>query len=484
MDLIGVDLMPPILLAVKFYIPKARAGLVERLQLLDRFTAGCRCPLTLISAPTGFGKSTLLSAWLDRQAAERSPAAQANVDCWLSLDAADNYPPRYWTYFVAAIQTGFARRQTETGTGPKLNLDQLLEYLQSDPPPAISTVLDELINALSGSAERMLLVLDDYHVIQTPEIQEQMTYLLEHQPPNLHLVIATRADPALPITRLRARGQLSEFRAADLRFSIPETEHFFKTTTGVMMGAEEISAVQTSTEGWIAGLQMAALALQALLNEEAAQGAAAQSAGAQSAGAQSVGAQSVGEQAAARQGKIKEFVASFSGKHLYILDYLTDEVFNRQPAEIRAFLLQTAVLKRMSAGLCAAVLGNEAENGRADPAAASVSLAKANAILNNLEKSNLFLIPLDHERQWFRYHHLFADLLLARLEQAYPDLVPGLHGKASHWYAQNGFVDDAVQHALQARDWNWAAQLMEMNVTPYLELGQLNTVLKWIELAP
>ncbi len=463
--------MSSTLLAVKFFVPTPRPALTERPHLLERFSAGLVCPLTLISAPAGFGKSTLLSARLVQHSASGKLAAQMDVFCWLSLDAADNHPARFWTYFVAALQTGVTKWQAERRADPHLNLDDLREYLQSDPPPSIPTVLDELINAISGSPERILLVLDDYHVIQTPEIHEQMTYLLDHQPPNLHLVVSTRADPPLPITRLRARGQLNEFRAADLRFTLSETEEFFKSLAGIAMVGEELSAVQSSTEGWIAGLQMAALALQAVMNEDPDGEAAVLNTKAQ-------------------QEKIKAFVSSFSGKHLYILDYLTDEVFNRQTTEIQAFLLKTSILERMSAGLCAAVLRDEAllwhevDDGRDRPAVESQDHTKVVAILDHLEKYNLFLIRLDDERQWFRYHHLFADLLRARLEQNWPGLAPELHQNASHWYAQNGFVDDAIQHALAARDWAWAAQLMEMNVTTYLELGQLVTVLKVDRLAP
>ena len=313
-----------------------------------------------------------------------------------------------------------------------------------------------MINAISASSERVLLVLDDYHVIQTPEIHEQMTYLLEHQPPNLHLVISTRADPPLPITRLRARGQLNEFRAADLRFTVSETAEFFKSMTGVAIAGQDITAIQTSTEGWIAGLQMAALALQAVMSEDSVHDAQAQ------------------------QSKIKEFVGSFSGKHLYILDYLTDEVFNHQPADVQTFLLKTSILERLNIGLCETVLRNKAENDETSPAAPT----KAKAILDYLENSNLFLIRMDQERQWFRYHHLFADLLRARLEQTWPAMIPELHRSASHWYEQNGFVDDAMYHALAAKDWEWAVRLMEMHVTAYLDRGQLATVLKWIDSLP
>ena len=452
--------MPPVLLAIKFYIPKPRPALTDRSHLLDRFTNGLGRSLTLISAPAGFGKSTLLSAWINRQAAGGDPAAQVDIFCWLSLDTGDNLAVRFWTYLVAAIQTGVTKLQMFSGTTFNLNLDHLLENLQSDPPPSIPTALDELINAISASSERVLLVLDDYHVIQTPEIHEQMTYLLEHHPPNLHLVISTRADPPLPITRLRARGQLNEFRAADLRFTASETAELFKSMTGVAMVGQDITTIQTSTEGWIAGLQMAALALQAMMSEDSAHDAQAQ------------------------QGKIKEFVGSFSGKHLYILDYLTDEVFNRQPVTVQTFLLKTSILERLNVGLCEAVLRNDIENGEVYSTVEGAAPTKAKAILDYLEISNLFLIRMDQERQWFRYHHLFADLLRARLEQTWPAMMPELHRSASHWYEQNGFVDDAISHALAAKDWEWAARLMEVHVTAYLDRGQLATVLKWIDSLP
>lgn len=455
--------MPHKLLTVKFFVPSPRTALIERPRLLERFSAGLEQPLTLISAPAGFGKSTLLSAWLEWQASVEGSTARIDAFCWLSLDAADSEPARFWSYLVAAILIGLSNQRGEPSSALQASLNQLLDYLQSDSPPSVSTVLDELINAITGSSERLLLVLDDYHLIQTPEIHEQMTYLLEHQPPDLHMVIATRADPPLPIARLRARGQLSEFRAADLRFTDAETEAFFSTMTGVTVTGENLSAVQASTEGWIAGLQMAALALQAVMGEEAGQPPDDES-----------------------HGKIKTFVDSFSGKHLFILDYLTDEVFNRQPEEIQSFLLKTSILERLSAGLCAAVLwaDNEADNEREDLAVQNQRLVKAKATLDYLEQSNLFLVRLDPERRWFRYHHLFADLLMARLEQTLPGFIPNLHIKASRWYAGNGFVDDAIQHALKAEDWVWAAQLMEMHVTTYLELGQLNLILKWIDSLP
>ncbi len=458
--MIGEKPLSPTLLNVKIYIPKPKPDLTERKNLLDRFTNGLSRPVTLISAPAGFGKSTLLSAWLNQQTLSGDPKAQKEVFCWLTLDSADNQGSRFWTYFVAAIQRGIRNRQLDLGDSSALNLNQLLENLQSDPPPSIPTVLDELINAISASREQVLLILDDYYLIQESEIHEQMTYLLEHQPPNLHLVISTRADPPLPITRLRARGLLNEFRVADLRFNSNEIEEFFKTMTGLAMAGEEINAIQTSTEGWIAGLQMAALALQAVITEDS----------------------EIDEQV--KESKIKDFVFSFSGKHLYILDYLTDEVFNHQSVEVQTFLLKTSILERMSIGLCEAILHNGKESNANIQTTEGEKNTNVKSILDYLEKSNLFLVRLDYERQWFRYHHLFMDLLRVRLDQTWPEIIPDLYRKASHWYDQNGYVDDAIQYAMSAKDWEWAAALMETHVTEYLELGQLAIVLKWIELLP
>lgn len=448
------------MLAVKFYIPKPRQSLTDRPELLDRLTIGAERCVTLLSAPAGFGKSTLLSTWIEGQTRGSVTQAKADIFCWLSLDPLDNQAARFWSYFVAAIQSGLHKRPLERVAITGLQLDPLLEALQSASPPSIPALLDELINTISESPTRVLLVLDDYHVIQASDIHEQIAYLLDHQPPNLHLVISTRADPPLPIARLRARGQLSEFRVADLRFSVSEAGSFFKNATDFALAGEEITAIQTSTEGWIAGLQMAALALQALLNQASAL------------------------TDKAKQDKIKELVFSFSGKHLYVLDYLTDEVFNHQSEAVKTFLLKTSILERMSAGLCAAVLRDEAENQDTSPGGECAALTDTKAILDYLEKSNLFLVGLDQERHWFRYHHLFADLLRARLGQTWPALLPELHRKASHWYEHNDLAEEAIAHALAATDWDGAARLMEIYVSAYLERGLLAVVLRWIETLP
>ncbi len=449
--------MAAALLAVKFYIPKPRPLLTGRTQLLDRFSSGLALPLTLISAPAGFGKSTLLAAWVDRQTNIPGSDDRFGNIAWLSLDSADNRPPRFWTYVVAAIQTGMKGLGASNASPAELALDAVLETLQSDPPPAIEPILDQLINVITAFPGRILLVLDDYHEIQSAQIHEQMVYLLDHQPPNLHLIISTRVDPPLPVARLRVRGGLSEFRAADLRFNQTETTHFFKIMTHVELAEEDVAAIQASTEGWIAGLQMAALALQAQFSPL--------------------------NSLHWEDGKVHEFVQSFSGKNTYVLDYLADEVFNRQPEPVQSFLLRTSVLERFCAPLCDQITGPvELATDAAQPAETTPSSSQE--ILAYLEKTNLFLIPLDSERQWFRYHHLFADLLRVRLEQIRPGLKTELHRRASEWYEHNGLIDEGIHHAALGQDWERAAGLMEHEIPAFIEKGQLSRLMDWVALLP
>ncbi len=444
--------MTPTLLAVKFFVPKPRSILTNRTRLLERFTAGLARPVTLISAPAGFGKSTLLSAWIDGQTSSATLPKRFDVLGWLSLDNADDSPARFWTYTIAAIQTGFAAATSPTAPEIVPVLEELLAVLQSDPPPALQPILDRLINAILGCGRQILLVLDDYHVIGSQQIQEQMAYLIEHQPDNLRLVLSTRADPPLPLSRLRARGQLSEFRLADLRFSWPEISQFFKAMLGLDLSAEEIQGIEASTEGWIAGLQMAALALQAQLAGQYGEGEAIQE-------------------------KVRKFITTFSGKNVYILDYLADEVFNRQTDEVQGFLLKTSLLDRFCADLCDAILPVDP----ASPTQPGMDGCEGDSafILSYLEKSNLFLIPLDSERTWFRYHHLFADLLRARLALTWPNLKPALYKRVSEWYERRGSSEEAIQYALAAQDWERAARLLEQHIQTFLERGYLARVIEW-----
>lgn len=415
-------------LAVKFFIPAPRVGIVPRTLLLARFSAGLARPLTLISAPAGFGKSTLLGQW----------AAQAQrCISWLSLDAAENDPARFWLYVCAAIQ----KPSRGCSTAQSAPLAEIMGMLQTS-TPVTTPLLDALINAVTLLGEERVLALDDYHVVSSPTVQEGMAYLLDHLPPNLRLVIATRTDPPLPLSRLRARGALSEFRAADLRFAPEEARSLLAGLTGWDLPPQAVAAIEASAEGWAAGLQMAALALQAQFAAPGSQ----------------------------TPESIQQFVAAFSGKHMYVLDYLAEEVFNRQPAEIQSFLLQTSILAHLHADLCAAVTGRPA--------------AECQQMLETLERSNLFLIALDHERQWYRYHNLFADLLRVRLKQAGEIDAPTLHQRAADWFEQQGRAGEAVSHAQAAGDAERIAALLERHIQDFLSRGQLTTVLHWIAALP
>jgi LuxR family maltose regulon positive regulatory protein len=366
--------------------------------------------LTLISAPAGFGKTTLLSEWI---AACERPAA------WLSLDEGDNDPPCFLAYLVAALQT----------LAPKIGAGALA-MLQSPQPPSTESILTTLLNEITTLSDKFILVLDDYHMIDSEPIDHALTFLLEHLPPQMHLVIATREDPSLPLPRYRARGQLTELRAADLRFTPTEAAEFLNQVMGLNLSDGDVAALETRTEGWIAGLQLAALSMQG-------------------------------------REDIAGFIQVFTGSHRFVLDYLVEEVLQRQPEQIRSFLLQTAILDRLCAPLCNAV--TEREDGK--------------EILDVLERSNLFLIPLDDQRQWYRYHHLFADVLQTHLtEQA--EQVASLHQAASEWYEQNGLRSDAIRHALAAKDYERAAGLIELAWSAMDISYQSAAWLGWVKALP
>ena len=348
--------MPVSLLATKFYIPRARAGAVARPRLVEKLLAGESRPgsFTLLSGPAGSGKTTLLGEFVNRL---QKPVA------WLSLDEGDNDAVRFWAYLITACQSIL------DGVGESaLEVLQTAQSLSDDAVPSI------LINDLSIQGQSAALVLDDYHTIKTASIHAGMQFLLEHLPHNLNLVISTRTDPPWPLARFRARNQLVEIRAQDLRFSVAEARKFLNRSMGLDLAEEEVAALEERTEGWIAGLQLAAIALQSLVSGQG-------------------------------RGDISTFVQDFKGSHLYVAEYLVEEVLQRQRDDIRKFLLETSILERMNAELCEAVVGE---------------LEPSNDILRRLEQANLFLIPLDDEGRWFRYHHLFADLLQARLRMALP----------------------------------------------------------------
>jgi ATP/maltotriose-dependent transcriptional regulator MalT len=406
----SVQLAP--LLATKLHPPRLRTQLVPRFHLVERLQHGMAGALTLVSAPAGFGKTTLLSQWLS---STRTPVA------WLSLEPEDNEPTRFLTYLIAALQT----------LDPLLGASSLA--LLAPPQPAdLQMVLTVLANDLMrGPGEDFALVLDDYHVVEAPTIHQALTYLVEHLPPQLHLVIVARADPPLPLARLRARGQLTELRVAELRFGAAESGIFLEEVMGLHLSPEDVTTLQARTEGWVAGLQLAGLSLQ---GRDDASG----------------------------------LLGAFTGSHRFVLDYLSEEVLSRQPASVQAFLLQTSVLSRLRGSLCDAVTG----------------LGESQEMLEALERANLFVVALDDERQWYRFHHLFADLLRSRLHQTMPDLQPDLHRRASIWYEQHDLIGDALHHARLAPDLDRAMRLVEQHTHELVFRGLAHAVLSWLASLP
>ncbi|PDV97455.1 LuxR C-terminal-related transcriptional regulator [Candidatus Chloroploca asiatica] len=398
------------LLATKLYRPPPQPNSVLRPRLLTQLNDGLRRNLTLIAAPAGFGKTTLLSQWLPSLERRTQTVEQAGNDqsnpalrsAWLTLDEGDREPARFLAYLVAALQS----------VVPQLGAGLMASLLAPQPPPT-DVAMTDLINALAALAQPIVLVLDDYHLVNSPPVDAALSLLLAHQPPQLHLVIATREDPQLPLARLRARGALSELRAVDLRFTPLEASALFTKTEGLRLSAEDVAALERCTEGWAAGLRLAALSLR-------------------------------GHQDSAG------FVRSFSGSHRFVRDYLLEEVLRQQPVLIQQFLLRTAILDRLCGPLCDAVL--EAPPG------------VGQATLYAIERANLFLVPLDDERRWYRYHHLFGELLRQRLPQdagLSKDDLAGLHLRASDWYEAQGLMLEALDHAAAAADPARVAALAE-----------------------
>ena len=416
-----------LLLVTKLYIPPARHSLVSRPRLTARMDEGLRRKLTLVSAPAGFGKTTLLSEWIRRRRDEKTPPLPI---AWVSLDGGDNDPARFWAYVIAALET------LQAGIG-----ESATALLHSSPPPPVEMFLTCLINAAAAIPKDFVLVLDDYHAVQSETIHTAVAFLLDHLPPAMHLIIASRADPPLPLPRLRARGHLTELRAADLRFTPDEAAAFLNQVMGLGLTPEHIATLESRTEGWIAGLQLAALSMQG-------------------------------------REDISGFMAAFAGSQHYILDYLVEEVLQRQPEAIQAFLLQTSILDRMTGPLCDAVLGEGAT-------------PSGQETLDYLEHANLFIVPLDDRQQWYRYHHLFAEFLRSRLYQVQPDRIAGLHCRAAEWYAQcaaslgdRGLAADAIRHALEAQDFERAAHLIEQQAREVLMRGETSTLLGWLQGLP
>jgi len=401
------------LLETKLHVPRLRRGLVARPRLSERLSRGAERALTLVSASAGFGKTTLLAEWVAAAASEGRSTA------WLSLDQRDNDPALFWRYLVAALQTAAPR--VDSGA---------ISLLQSPQAPT-EAVVGTLLNDLSAVSNDVVLVLDDYHLLEAREVQDGMAYLLEHLPPQIHLVIAGRADPALPVARLRARGELVEIRAADLRFTPDEAAAYLNEVMGLALTAPDVAALEGRTEGWIAALQMAALSMQG-------------------------------------RDDVAGFIAGFAGDDRYIVDYLAEEVLDRQPEPVKNFLLQTSILDRLTGPLCDAVTGQDGGKVR----------------LAALERGNLFLVPLDDHRQWYRYHQLFADVLHAHLLDERPEDVPELHRRASAWYGQNGHSSEAIRHALVAKDFERAAELVELEIPALRRNRQDATLRRWLEALP
>ncbi len=401
------------LLRTKFYIPPTHSKQIARPRLSDMISSGLDRALVLVSAPAGYGKTTLVSSWLKEKGI---PSA------WLSLDAGDNDPIRFLQYLLAAL----------VPIAPAIESD-IFGMLQGIQPAQFEGVINILVNELASSSNPFYLVLDDFHLIHSEPVLKTISYLLEHMPPRMHLALLTRTDPPLPLARLRARGQLLDIRADQLRFTNAEIATFLNDAIGVTLTADDLAAMETRTEGWIAGLQLAALSLQSSKD-------------------------------------IHAFVQAFTGSHHYVMDYLVEEVLKNQPKGLGVFLLQTSVLERLCGSLCEAVVEK-------DPADA----VDGQAMLESLEEMNLFVIPLDDGRHWYRYHHLFADVLRKRLEHEYPLLLPELHRRASRWYEQNGFVAESIQQAIEAGDQERAAQLIEENGCFLLMSGEVATLLNWTE---
>jgi len=415
------------LLKTKLFIPPSKSDLLDRPRLVRRLNEGLGGKLTLISAPAGFGKTTLLTSWIhsDGETLQRSPPLP--LAAWISLDEGDNEPVRFVSYLVAALRN----IQPEVG-------GSTLDILQTPNPPPDEILLVSLINELSEIQNNFMVVLDDDHVVIEERVHSIITFLLENQPPQMHLVISSRSDPPWPYARLRGRGEINEIRVNELRFTPEESSDFLNDVMGLELSPKDISALEDRTEGWIAGLQMAALSIQGRKRTQ-------------------------GDHA------VTVFVKAFAGSNRFVLDYLLEEVLNQQSSEIQAFLLQTSILERLTASLCDDVTQRD----------------DSQELLAQLEQANLFLIPLDDKRRWYRYHNLFADLLKSVLGKNFPNYDLHIHRRASKWFEKNGLMVDAVSHALAAGDTERVANLVEGNAAlAMMDYGELNTLVSWLDTLP
>lgn len=423
--------MPIDLLQTKLYIPRLRSSFVPRQRLVEMLNQGLHCKLTLLSAPAGFGKTTLVSEWVASLGLD-APREEKTIYriAWLSLDKDDNDLARFLTYLVTALS------QVE-GTATSIG-EAALDLLQSAQPPLVESILTYLVNDITAVTDGIVLVLDDYHVIESQSVDDALRFLLEHLPPQMHLVITTRSDPNIPLARYRAQGQLAELRDTNLRFTVSETAGFLNEVMGLNLSEEDITALKTRTEGWAAGLQLAAFSIRGHQDDKS------------------------------------DFVRGFTGSNRFIVDYLLEEVLLAQPESVQQFLLQTSILNHLTGPLCDALLQCDS------------SPSSGQSMLESLEMQNLFIIPLDDQRRWYRYHRLFADLLLHRLKvQSDSATLVNLHKRAGRWYGDNGFVDEAIEHMLAASDFEQAARLIERARHSTLStLGEMSTYLRWLQALP
>jgi LuxR family maltose regulon positive regulatory protein len=404
--------MPSPLLETKFFVPSPRPEYVVRPRLLDKLQAGLNHKLTIVSAPAGYGKTTLISNWIHENDLKVG---------WLSLDERDNSSEIFLRYLVHAL------RKVTPDVG-----DSALDALQDSPKAYIDeSVITFLLNELALSVDSLALVLDDYHFIHSQFVDQALNFIVDHQPPALHLFIATRIDPPLPLARWRASGELNEIRTDDLRFTIEEATQFLNESSGLSLLQDNIAALESRTEGWIAGLHMAALSLRSRVDPA-------------------------------------RFVTEFSRSHRFVMDYLLQEVLYSQSEEIQDFLLHTAILERLNGPLCDYLTGRD----------------NSLSILEQLDRSNLFIVPLDNERVWYRYHDMFAQLLQKQLSNTATAVLPELHRKASRWYAQEGLLSEAVWHALAGKDVDGLEKLIQDNSLAMIFHGELKTVLNWLKALP
>jgi LuxR family transcriptional regulator, maltose regulon positive regulatory protein len=402
------------LLATKLFIPQPRPGLVARPRLMERLDGALGSGLVLVSAPAGSGKTTVVSQWV-RQNSGRLPAV------WVSLDDGDNDPVRFWDYFIAALRT------FKPAAG-----DAASTVLHSEQSYSIDVVLISLINDLADFPQNVAVVFDDYHLITSEDIHSGVAFLIDHLPPAIHLILATRADPPLPLPRFRGRGTLVELGTDDLRFTDDEAAVLLQGILGAWLPAEQIAALNAHTEGWVVGLKMAALSMRGRKD-------------------------------------VQSFISGFTGSQRYVMDYLLEEVLQRQTEEVRDFLLKTSTLERMTAPLCDFIAG-----GR-----------RGREMLIEVDRANLFLVPLDDTRQWYRYHHLFGELLRHQLEvHCGSEMVNQLHQRASQWYEENRLPDEAIHHALAARDWERGMNLVSGESESRSKRGEWKTLLGWFQAIP